>query len=112
MIPEGGRSPRQVKIVLLNVQNTKMDNFNLAKSLRSTSKIIYFLLKKNSFTPIFQNIVHYISEILPTYFKDIVLYISEILPTYFKDIVHYISEILPTYFKDIVHYISEILPTF
>ena len=47
-----------------------MDNFNLAKSLRNTCEIGYFLLKMNSFAAIFQNIFHYISKILPTFFKN------------------------------------------
>ena len=63
------RSHWKVKIVLLNFKITRTENFSLAKSLRSTYKEVYFLLKMNSFKAIFQNIVHLISKILPTVLK-------------------------------------------
>ena len=48
------RSHWKVKIVLLNFKITRTENFSLAKSLRSTYKEVYFLLKMNSFKAIFQ----------------------------------------------------------
>ena len=74
------RSHWMVKKVFLNVQNIMTDNFNLVKSLRNTCKWV-FSFKKWMFTKVFfQNIIHYISKILPssnnTYFKG---YLSQFL---------------------------------
>ena len=65
------RSQWKSKIVLLNFQNIKTDNFNLAKYLRNTGKGVYGLTKKRTLSKLFlKYIAHSIWKILPVRFQD------------------------------------------
>ena len=65
------RSQWKSKIVLLNFQNIKTDNFNLAKYLRNTGKGVYGLTKKRTLSKLFlKYIAHSVWKILPARFQD------------------------------------------
>ena len=57
---------KKVKIVFVNFENIRRDNFNLDKSLRNNCKGVYFLLRKELLHSFF-------AKYCPLYFKDMAI---------------------------------------